>query len=245
MMYGAMSKAASGGPGLSELERNWLDYARSVVEARPEHLEACAARHGRSDPADGSQTLRWPGYLGARFEHGRGLLLVGQVHRDINSSLERADPKVNQRYVAATTRWRSRESIDAEFLAETRRAYEYWFGVWVSPAWRTFRSILEAFGRSVEETAYANLAKCQLSTDHSPRKLIRLCQGEYPIGELITMLRPAAAFCAHLDASDQPLVNPRSRTVPVYAFNYRSGVNARGERKAEWIPNAVRDVLGT
>ncbi len=65
---------------LARLESEWLDYAWSVL-ADTEHIRQCEQNGGTGIE---DRSLRWPGYLGARYRPG-GLLLVANIHRDFAS----------------------------------------------------------------------------------------------------------------------------------------------------------------
>lgn len=169
---------------LTDLERRWLDYARRVVNVKADHIRACEGAGGVPDSLDVSRALRWPGYIGRRYEEGVGVLCVAQVHRDDNAASERVDPQVNIAYVAAVRNWKLGQVDDAAFLEATRAAYEHWIPGWIR--WRQHFGYLvqEVLGLSIDQIAYANLAKCQLPITSNTYKVVALCQREFPMCDL-------------------------------------------------------------
>ncbi|MGH2796502.1 MAG: tyrosine-type recombinase/integrase [Thermoleophilaceae bacterium] len=218
---------------VAEVERRWIAYARGVVHVSPSHLALCESKGGVPDAADPSRSLRWPGYIGRRYDEGRGILCVNQVHRDDNAESEQVDLGVNLRYVDATARWKAGDLDDGTFLEETRRAYEYWIPRW--DAWKHFRQLVqEQLGLGVDEIAYTNLAKCQLPIDRDTTPVVQLCQQEFPMGALVTAIRPLAVLCARADAYEGgPIVREWCST-EVFTFNFRTGQNKAGELRSVW-----------
>lgn len=85
-------------PGLDDDVRGkWLDYAWRVVNTDSAHLDWCRSRRGSPDATQrhAPAWMRWPGYVGARWTKGTGLLFVGSVHRefDIGPS-KRPEPRL-------------------------------------------------------------------------------------------------------------------------------------------------------
>jgi hypothetical protein len=236
---------------MTDAELRWLDYARHVVNVSAAHIQLCESQGGVPDVGDTSRTLRWPGYIGRRYREGEGVLCINQVHRDINAETEQISPDVNQRYVEATSNWRAGRLSDADFLGETRRAYEYWIPRWA--AWKHFRYLVEQqLGLRVDEVVYANLAKCQLSTGRATTGVVRSCQTEFPICELVMAIRPRVVLCARADAYEGGPTVREWCTPNVFTFNFRTG-ERDGEPRSVWGPRmagqfdavAVNDASGS
>jgi hypothetical protein len=99
------------------VDKAWLDYAWHVIACPDTHRSPCSARGGAvpgRGRVDGNE-LRWPGYLGPRWEPGRGALCVGGVHCEAYP-VKHADPvlvRTDAELVAAARAW----------LAESRSPY--------------------------------------------------------------------------------------------------------------------------
>src|SRR5688500_18759769 len=101
---------------LADWERAWLDWARPIVSCvyeRPNHFERCSELLGACgyDGAGADDpTLRWPGYVGERWQPEAGVLFVGSVHADFTGGYLPQDPAERVRLVeemaAANRRWR-------------------------------------------------------------------------------------------------------------------------------------------
>lgn len=165
-------------------------------------------------------------------------MCVNQVHRDINADAEHVDPEVNRRYVLATGQWKAGQLDDAGFLGETRTAFEYWIPRW--GAWKHFRYLVEEqLGLGVDQVVYANLAKCQLSTDRSTTKVVRRCQGEFPMCELVEAVRPRAVLCARADAYEGGPTVRKWCSPDVFTFGFRTG-ERNDELRGVWVPGWPR-----
>jgi hypothetical protein len=221
---------------LIEVEKRWLDYARRIVNVDVAHLARCAAAGGLSDPVDPSQALRWPGYLGYSYETAR-VLLVGQVHRDINAA-SGVDPAVNDRYVAQTYDWSLGRISDETFLEETRRAYPYWMKDWPG-AWRHFRALLNTLELGFEQIAYANLAKCQLPTTRKPDVLLQVCQRDFPMRELVEAIHPTMVLVAAKNAHEGGGTVTDWGTPNVFTFDFRRGTNRNDEKRDVWAAGLI------
>lgn len=197
----------------SEVEDRWLEYAWAVLNTPDRHRAECIAGGGAvpgPGRVDGNE-LRWPGYLGARYEPGRSVLCVGAVHREATLELH-ADPVIastDREFIDVARAWlRSGRSAasDAEYLDGLRAAY-----VRALPSWsrwkRHFRPLVEDYlGMDRTQIAWANLAKCRVSIDRGSKQraaegvLTPMCQRQYPMADLVEASRPVAVLVAVLQA---------------------------------------------
>jgi hypothetical protein len=147
---------------------------------------------------------------------------------------------VDRRYVEATAAWHDDRIADAEFLAATRRAYDYWIRRYLSPAWRTFRRVLRDLDMDHRHVVFTNLARCQLPKGDT-QPVIRACQRWYPMSALVAAVRPAAVFCASKFAYAGGKLAIDWGTDLAFAFDYYTGrgVNGGTEQADVWIPRAV------
>lgn len=195
---------------LADWEQAWLDWARPIVccvHERPHHFETCRELlgdcgydgNGADDP-----TLRWPGYVGERWQPGAGVLFVGSVHADFTGGHLPRDPGERARFVeglaVANRRWRDtpddRQFAEA-FLGASRTAYST-----LAPGWRRdeqFQLVRDALGEGIEDVAWTNLAHCRARPGclKSEYPLQLACSstaaaesGGFPIQELIAAIRP-------------------------------------------------------
>ena len=229
-------------------ERRWLDYAWNVVNCPLHHRRGCLIRGAASgNGVDGGNELRFPGYIGRSYEPGRGVLLVGHVHREPEPHMSLpGDPA---RFVAAHFRWiehgRSDEA-DAAFLAEVRRYYGEAVAGW-NPWRQFFRRIVEdELGMSLDQVAYANLAKCRQDPNRgTAENLVSYCQGQFPAAQLVDAVRPAGVFVCVIAADPRRgVVSWRSPSWDpvVYAFEGRNGRDSLKRRRDEWLPEAAARV---
>ena len=245
---------------MTKTEERWLDYAWSVINCPKSHRERCEALgaavpgHGR---VDGNE-VRWPGYLGAGYREGTGILCVGAVHREARPEDEARDSvtrRTNAELVNAHRRWVQRgrsQDEDRDYLAAVRVAYEDALPRWAR--WRHFRLLVEDhLGMSRREIAWTNLAKCRVaihrgsSVRRAEAKLTRLCQREFaPVSKLVDAIRPGLVLCCVLHADDivsswdSPSASP-----PVYCWHGKTGHdlnNTDPNRRslAEWAPEMAR-----
>jgi hypothetical protein len=199
---------------LTEVERNWLDYAWRVVNCPDEHRAVCVAAGGAvpgPGRVDGNE-LRWPGYVGRKWIPGRGVLCVGAVHREADQAkhggevISRTNRELNEATRAWASRGRSTET-DEVYLRAVQAAY-----VDALPTWERwnqhFRPLVnDLLKMNTDEIAWANLAKCRVSIDRgahqqaAEQKVTRLCQQQFvPMSDLVAALRPAAVLCSVLRA---------------------------------------------
>lgn len=198
------------------LEAHWLDYAWRVVTCPTDHRSECVAAGGAvpgPGRMDGNE-LRWPGYLGRRYEAGRGVLCVGAVHREgdpAKHGLDTVPGRTDAELVAATRRWMQKGrglKADAEYLNALRNSYEEALPSWTRYQ-RHFRSLIEEHLRmDSTQIAWTNLAKCRVSIDRgsaqraAEQRLTRLCQTTFPVSQLVAAIRPAAVLVAVLRAGE-------------------------------------------
>lgn len=222
-------------------ESVWLDWARPIVRmqtCQPDHFEWCRSVLGPAeypdipeDPA-GDPGLRWPGYVGERWQPDKGVLFVGSVHSDFRKNGRQQGDADRVRVVAgmveANRKWRNCSADTAEgnseYLAATRHAYSSLIPGWSRDG--AFGEVRRALGDDVDEIAWTNLVHCRAQPRKTPAveyKLQRECsgiKGEFPIGRLIAAIRPAAILVAvspiegvhasrfdfSVDGRDQPLL---------------------------------------
>ena len=87
---------------------------------------------------------------------------------------------------------------------------------------------------SIDEIAFANVAKCRTVTEEdsgASYRLAQLCSATFPPERLITLLRPAAVLVAslRLNVGDVP-------GVQVVRWNGRTGVDEGGNAMRNWLP---------
>ena len=198
----------------SETERRWLDYAWAVVNCPESHRRECVLAGG-AVPGPGrpdGNDLRWPGYLGRNYDERRGVLCVGAVHRESSPERLASHPivaRTDANLIAGTRAWLSSRrppGADEEYLEVVRRNYEEALPQW--GRWRRhFRELIERhLHMDLTQIAWANLAKCRVSIDLGSKQrkaegcLQRLCQGTFPIAELVEAIRPVVVLVASLNA---------------------------------------------
>lgn len=243
----------------------WLNYAEEVVNCPDAHRRRCIAAGGAvpgSERVDGNE-LRWPGYLGADWQPGTGVLCVGSVHREAEPA-KQIDPvnlRTDRELVVATRTWlaagRSQGS-DADYLHSLRAAYVDALPTW-GPWKKFFRKIAEdGLGMSRSQIAYANLAKCRVAIHLGPQqrsaqtRLPLLCQTDFiPMAKLVAAIRPAAVLVCNLNAGrggtvvetwDAGDVSPL-----VFRWHGQSGHDRHNTDPTRrdfrvWVPEAVRDI---
>lgn len=188
--------------------------------------------------------LRWPGYLGRNYHESQGILCVGAVHVEVPLAELESNPegfRSDQTQVEAVRTWLTEgrsSGTDEIFLERMRTAYE---GVGGLPRWqrwrRHFRSLLcDHLGVDETKVAWPNLAKCKCaihlgSTQRAPQaNLVRLCQQEFPVRDLVEAIRPVAVLVSVLNAkANGPIVsNWRSASCDPLVFTWqgRQGMTA-------------------
>jgi hypothetical protein len=200
---------------LAAWETAWLSWARPVVrmqECSPEHFAWCRKalgpgeyRDAKSDPA-ADPALRWPGYVGDRWEPQRGVLFVGSVHADFTKDGRRAGSPERVAVVAgmveANRRWRDlaidSTAEDARYLKSTRLAYATLIPGWARDG--AFGEVRRVLADHVDAVGWTNLAHCRARPQKTPGGeygLQRACsgmQGAFPIRGLLDAIRPAAVL---------------------------------------------------
>jgi len=205
----------------------WLDWAHDVVrikDDKPMHYAWCQARLARctatrgpgayahdveADPAS-DPALRWPGYVGAGWRPGAGVLFIGSVHADFTRlgggagdasriSTVRDLATANRAYVGAKI---GDQAARRRFLDVSRQAYTE-----LAPGWTragVLHDLLEIVMPNEEPrarfegAAWTNLAHCRAR----PRKTVggeyllqQKCSGSngaFPLEVLVGILWPAA-----------------------------------------------------
>jgi hypothetical protein len=252
---------------LASWEKAWLDWAHPIVQMatnNPCHLGWCEdalgpARYPNSpnDPASNDPTLRWPGYVGSRWRPGRGILFVGSVHSDFSKEGRRSgDPDrlaVVQKLADANRRWRDSprrsRSDDLRYLTQTREGY-----VALIPGWNrdgAFAQLRSELSESLDEVAWTNLAHCRAkprsgANEYLLQKKCSGTSGAYPIGDLVTALRPLVVLAciaplekAHgtsflFEASDG--FRPQ-----VWCFRGDNG-KRHGRNPSQWVPEVAHEI---
>jgi hypothetical protein len=196
---------------------------------------------------DGNE-LRWPGYLGLGYELRRGILCVAHAHREPTAETERGDPTIrdtNDRLIEATRSWTGpglrSVTRDQQYLGAVRSAYEEALPAW--NVWKGFARLVEhELGLDVTRVAYANLAKCRVPIERSPDPLVRLCQRQFPVAQLVAAIQPAVVLTCVLPARrGGPFVWDSADARPVVlAWHGRNGTDPGGRPMATWAPEAGR-----
>jgi hypothetical protein len=223
----------------SELEHNWLAYAREVLTDTT-HRSACAAAGGSpAHPGVDAKDLRWPGYLGAGARRGHTVLAIGNVHRNFASgTLGVADRDL---LVTVTRGWRDRQRSDSEYLAGVRQVYLAGLNGW--RVGTHLRYALDVLGLDLSAIAYTNAARCQYP--EIPPRLPRaaqtklavqaMCLRRFPIARLVDMLAPRAVLFTSTSAFDAATsVGPTGDT-PWVCLHQFSGRLTRPARLASGV----------
>jgi hypothetical protein len=134
---------------------------------------------------------------------------------------------------------RSPES-NAAFLQAVREHYETEFPSW--DVWTPFRRLVEKVNLNVCQVDFANLAKCRQRTGPSPDPLIRFCQRDFPMTDVVEAIRPRAVLVASsmvaleetLESSGAPLTATRT---------YGRSAPQRSERRCRWRREWERKVV--
>lgn len=194
-----------------DLEQEWLAYARTLLHDE-DHLRECAEAGGSPsspllDPMCSlDPDLRWPGYLGRSYRKG-GVLCIATVHRDFESN--GAGASVRADIAGGTRAWKSGAIGDSEYLETVRSGYEVGLQRWAVGG--NFGTALAALEVPIESIAYVNAARCQYpeKVDHldsvarvevraagarTKAALLKLCQRDYPVGQLVDMLTPSVVL---------------------------------------------------
>lgn len=99
----------------------------------------------------------------------------------------------------------------------------------------------------VEDIAWTNLAKCRVSREASPDDVVRFCQAEYPIREVIGAIRPATVLtCVKNAYEGGPIVETwRSASARplVFTWDSRRGTDREGRRLQVWTDEAVQRIV--
>jgi hypothetical protein len=205
---------------MTHLEKNWLDYAWRVLG----YSECCTG------------VSKWPGYLGARYEEGR-VLIVGAVH----NAAELFTPDIGQ-LAAMGCDWRRGAVSDERYLSAIRWAYERSKTTWEkNTVWRNLRNLREELGIDFDQTAFTNLAKCLLSPGENPDALFVKCNNHFPLHELIRRLDPVAVFIAKSSEKSRKVFNQYRGRPIIYQFGNLNGLNERNEKLVQWAKRAAEE----
>ena len=237
---------------MNETEAKWLEYACGIATCPDSHRAKCIAL-GAATSQPGccvGNDLRWPGYLGANYRPGVGVLFVGAVHGaespDASDDLKRTSDALTNLLKGWTAQPRSR-SRDEQFLRDFQRAFVKAAVLW--KRWKVFAKILEALKLSIEQVAYTNLAKCKAYD--AGYKHIKLCQSEFaPISSLVQTLNPRAIFTCVLPAAlggrlGVQWCDSRRECPPVYPFDGRTQMDGYGRKFEIWMKDVAGKLLAT
>lgn len=206
---------------MTDLEADWLQYARRLLHDEA-HIRACANAGGSpAHPGVDDTQLRWPGYLGRDYRDG-GVLCVANVHRDFASG--GAGTAVRDGIVDSTRRWKDGDLDDAGYLNAARSAYVRGLRAWTVGG--RLGNALEILDAPIEAIAYTNAAKCQFpETEPKIPKagaiktgLIRLCVAQNPLTDLVGLLRPAVVLVTAVNAWDASGLDGRQGAVCFHQY---------------------------
>ena len=207
--------------------------------------------------------MRWPGYLGERYEPEQGVLCVGAVHRQGTTELHVRDPvnaATDGELVSVTRSWltegRSAASESATCTGCGRPTFARFRrgrgGGGTSARWsRTTSAWIARRSRTPILRSVACRSTAAPNTRAAEATLTRLCQRAYPIAELAEALRPAAVLVAVLGGRPGGDIVSRWSSPTwsplVYAWQGQSGHDrhntAPGARPLhEWAPEMVEEV---
>ncbi len=178
---------------MTAMENRWLKYARSVIDVDAEHVTACLKAKGGAQCDGLDQSLRWPGYIGSKYEASDfRLLFVAQTHNpgDLAATIGHFQATMRKWIKAPVS-----DDGDAAFLTALQSAYEPAMPQW-GPWERTFRHFISENGQTKQSVAYTNVAKCWLPPSQPNETQLTgppmlACNQRFKISELITLLAPA------------------------------------------------------
>jgi hypothetical protein len=217
-------------------EAEWLAYARHTITSG-ERSCLCPAQ---------DRLIRWPGYLGERYDTGR-VLLVGAIHNTARLFTE----QISALEPIARNWAQSPEAAkrDAAYLHALRQAYRASIPQWQSwvvdgrtvrgTVWSRFQDIIDALGANWDQVAFTNLAKCHTPVQSIDGPRIVSCASSFPIASLVSILQPSAVFVA----KDARAVNASTPIPPqvgclVRRYNNMTGVSG-GRKMRDWLPEDV------
>jgi hypothetical protein len=230
----------------------WLDYAWSVVNTADRHLGGCRALGGSPDIGQrhAPAWMRWPGYVGRRWQPGRGLLFIGSVHREFDIGASRRPDLtllgLEEELIAANSAWRGTgrgPAADSQYLSRTQDAFSAMWRLW--PRARVFSDVVDGLGLSTDQIAWTNLAKCQvfrsdrltgLPLRANQEKLQLLCQQHFPIGSVVKALSPLETFVPVLSVAERATF-PHGVSPVIY-----HGMNGTRDSIGPtlWVPEEIR-----
>ncbi len=227
----------------------WLDYAWRIASAPmagDSHIPACEASGG-APPIPGLTAAdcatRLPGFIGERYEAGKGVLLVGVVFK----TAETADPAFLPAVSAGATWARAGRSAasDAKFFAETRDAYTNAMPGW--PVWKRFGAVLHALGLDLGDVAYTNAAKCWhtwrgYDDRNLAKNLASKCSSKFSrISSLVECIEPRQVYLAGASAAASVR---RSAKRDMFVVNVVNGAVDGMEPWPNWLTEARGRYLG-
>jgi hypothetical protein len=256
---------------MRDVERDWLAWARPIVcmaQSAQQHFEDCQARLAKPKQFNdrAQEGYRWPGYLGANWERGRGILFVGSIHGDFRGSVGNPDSRQPfvDRLIGANETWRdlSQPGVkdDERYLNATRSAYTSLMDFW--PRAKQFRVLLQrtfvGTSQPYDHAAWTNLAHCRsrggVVDELALQKQCSGRQASFPIGELIRTIQPAAIICSVISvgttrAAQFDLEQLTAEPTPqssyhgpiVRAFHGLHGT-WNGKRQADWLDDLAIEI---
>lgn len=223
----------------------WLDYAWPIASAPlagDSHIAACEAAGGAPpipELATADCATRLPGFIGERYEVGKGVLLVGVVLK----TAEAADPAFLPAVSAAAAWARAGRGAtsDASFFADTRAAYANAMPGW--PVWKRFGAVLEVLGLELEDVAYTNAAKCWhtwrgYDDRNLAKNLASKCSSKFSqISSLADCIEPRQVYLAGASAASSVRRNAK---LDVFIVNVVNGSVDGMEPWPNWLAEARR-----
>lgn len=189
---------------LTQLDRNWLEYARRIFSC-PAHLASCdAPRVEGIDPS-----IRWPGFLGENYQRApKRMLFVGRVH---NPSGWTRWPGLGG-LESIVRDWLNGNIADDRFYRDYSREYARRLATW-GPWAKVYGVLANAAGADETSVAYVNAAKCWQFPGKESR-LQRACSAAFPLEDLVDIVKPHAVFLLATDGWVARVPGARVRTVP-------------------------------
>lgn len=216
---------------MNDLTAAWVQAARTVCSIDDGHRSACRSAQGKLRRVSEERWskivkpgLRWPGYLGARYEAG-GLLSIGIVHTDFSTAGLREAAEVSTA-LQAHQAWADGRLDDQSWLAALRVMYRSglsWPGGWSVAKHHSF--YWKALGESVDEIAYVNAMRCQWPGSGPGDGVVGECVRALSLHGLVGILRPRLVISNSRPAFDELL-----GTVPVIYVHQLYGRNLEAVR---------------
>jgi hypothetical protein len=187
--------------------------------------------------AGADTATRLPGFIGERYEAGKGVLLVGVLLK----TAEVADPAFLPAMAAGAAWVRTGRSAtsDAKFFADACDAYANAMPGW--PVWRRFGVVLDSLGLGLEDVAYTNAAKCWhtwrgYDDRNLAKNLASKCSSKFSqISSLVDRIEPRQVYLAGASAASSVR---RSAKRDVFVINVINGSVDGMEPWPNWLAEA-------